>query len=45
MQTIFQMDAQKDLNSLSVEKYIEEKDLADQKEYVKELLSSICDNL
>ena len=44
MQTIFQMDAQKDLNSLSVEKYIEEKDLADQKEYVKELLSSICDN-
>ena len=45
MQTIFQMDAQKDLNGNSVKKYVEEKNLEDQKEYVQELLTSICDNL
>ncbi len=45
MQTLFQIDAQRDFENADIEKYIGDKNLGNQREYVKNLLSKICDNI
>ena len=45
MQTIFQMDAQKELNTKSLEKYLGDKKLGTQTAYVKTVLSELLKNI
>ncbi len=45
MQTLFQIDVHKDFENPDIEKYIGDKKLGNQKEYVKTLLTQICANI
>ena len=45
MQTIFQMDAQKELNTKNLEKYLGDKKLGTQTAYVKTVLSELLKNI
>lgn len=45
MQTLFQIDVQKDFENPDLEKYIGDKKLGGQKEYVHNLLTQICANI
>jgi len=45
MQTLFQIDVHKDFENPDIEKYIGNKKLGDQKNYVVKLLTDICANI
>ena len=45
MQTLFQIDVHKDFETLDIDKYIGDRKIGNQKEYVKTLLTTICANI
>ena len=45
MQTIFQIDAQKDFDTPDVDRYMKECPAGSQKEYIRNLISSICGHI
>ncbi|MDD6816527.1 MAG: transcription antitermination factor NusB [Firmicutes bacterium] len=45
MQALFQMEAQQDFEAPDMEKYLSREELGKQKQYVKELLTAICENI